>query len=77
MFEEPEPLQPGEYDAIAFDQQYLRYMQILDTDYDNYASVYSCVESAEYRDSNTGKYLTDEQAWAFATKGETKPGSYS
>jgi len=31
---------------------------------------YTCLESAEYRDKNTKKYMSDSNVWEFATKVE-------
>lgn len=30
------------FDPYVFDSQYLRYVQVLDTDYDNYFVMYAC-----------------------------------
>ena len=40
------------HDVGAFESQYLRYAQVLDTDYDNFAIVYSCQEGANYYDKS-------------------------
>ena len=29
-------------------------------------TIYTCVESAEYRNTGSQSYMTDEEAWAFA-----------
>lgn len=39
---------PAPDDFYAFDHHYLRYAQIIDTDYENYMIMYSCQEGAQY-----------------------------
>ena len=51
------------YDAHLWDSQYLRYMQVLDTDNKNYVVLYKCLETAKYTDTKTDKSLTEEEAW--------------
>ena len=51
------------YDPIAFDSQFLRYAQILDTDYLNYMVVYQCLETAHYFNKETHEKMTGEEAW--------------
>ena len=48
---------------IEFDKQYLKFNQILDTDYENYLVVYNCQESAEYKNSKSGNFLSDQQVF--------------
>ena len=44
---------------------------MVDTDYSQYMSVYSCIESAEFRIKGTeDQYIHDEEAWSFKMKGE-------
>jgi len=49
-----------------FASQYLNYLHVLESDYVQCATVYSCIESAEYRDKDSGRYLDDEEALALA-----------
>lgn len=45
---------------------YLKYMQVLDTDYTNYMVVYSCQENAEYTDdAGAVDYMADQVFSAF------------
>jgi len=45
----------GDYfDPWLWDSQYTRYMQVLDTDNEDYVVLYQCLESANYRDTKTG-----------------------
>lgn len=37
-----------EFDPIFWDSQYERYMQVLDTDNEEYIALYTCMESANY-----------------------------
>ena len=39
-------------------------MQILDSDFEKYLVVYSCIEQAYYKSKNTGKTLTSEEVWS-------------
>ena len=38
------------FDVYLFESQFLKYTQVLDTDYENYLLLYSCQESAEFLD---------------------------
>lgn len=40
-----------------FDLQFLRYGQVLDTDYDNYIILYSCQEAADFALKETPEKL--------------------
>ena len=53
----------GQFIRDILEKQYLQYYQILDTDYDNFMTVYNCQEHAEYRDKKTGQYLSDQEVW--------------
>ena len=53
----------GEFNAFTFDQQYLKYMQILDSDFENFVVMYTCIEQAFYKSKKTGKKLTDKEVW--------------
>jgi len=44
------PDDPDKFSEHKWDNMYLRYMQVLDTDYKNYMVMYSCQENAEYTD---------------------------
>ena len=39
------------FDPFLFDSQFLKYAQILDTDYENYILLYTCQETAEFTDN--------------------------
>jgi hypothetical protein len=56
-----------EYDPHLWDSQYLRYVQVLDSDSKNYLVVYKCLETAKYTDTKTGGSLSDEEAWKRST----------
>lgn len=43
-----ETSQSDVFDQVRFNQQYLHYTQILDTDYENYILLYTCKENGEY-----------------------------
>lgn len=51
-FDHADNKHPGHEDYNAFDHHYLRYAQVLDTDYSNFVIVYSCQEGAHYYDPN-------------------------
>ena len=51
-FDHADKNHPGHEDYNAFDHHYLRYAQVLDSDYDNFVIVYSCQEGAHYYDPN-------------------------
>ena len=54
-FNSGDPNDPGHHDWNAFDHHYLRYAQVLDTDYENFAILYSCQEGAHYYHPNDKK----------------------
>lgn len=59
------------FDALKFDQQFVKFFQILDTDYKNFIVTYICMESADFFENGENGEpvsLTDEQAWAKKTK---------
>jgi hypothetical protein len=49
-----------EYDPYLWDSQYLRYMQVLDSDKD-YIILYKCLETAMY--SHENRIYNDQEAW--------------
>jgi hypothetical protein len=51
------------FNEHLFDSQFKRYAQVLDTDYDNYAVIYQCFETAGYFDKETGTRIPDYEAW--------------
>jgi hypothetical protein len=55
-------------DPLVFDQQFERYMQVLDTDYDNYLVMYQCLETAHYFDLSTGYRIPEWEAHEKVTK---------
>jgi len=56
------------FKADHADKQFERYMQVLDTDYDNYLVMYQCLESAQYFDVKTGFRVSAHTAHANVTK---------
>ena len=52
-----------EFNIYKFEQQYVKYMQILDTDYKDFLVVYTCQENAEYIDERTGMDVMPEQVF--------------
>jgi len=54
---------PEFYNEHSFDAQFKRYAQVLDTDYDNFAVLYECFETAEYYNAETNERMPDYEAW--------------
>jgi len=54
------------FNEHLFDSQFKRYAQVLDTDYDNYAVIYQCFETAQYFDK-TGARIPNYEAFEHAT----------
>lgn len=48
-------------------------MHILESDYDNYMLLYSCVENMEYRDSETGRPISQ---YEMSLKANLSPVEY-
>ena len=59
------------FDPHLFDSQYLRYAQVLDTDYDNYILLYSCQEINEYFEAKTHQDIPLDKVWKLAEKNVT------
>lgn len=55
------------FDPYLFDSQFLKYAQVLDTDYENFLLLYSCQEYAEFNDDE-GYVLPQEYAWTKTDK---------
>lgn len=53
----------SKFNETKFDDQFLRFSQILDTDYTGYMVVYSCQENAEWFDDRSGLEIAPEQVW--------------
>ena len=53
----------GYFSEHVFDSQFKRYAQVLDTDYDTYAVVYQCFETAQYFDKESGTRIPNYEAW--------------
>ena len=53
------------FNEHLFDSQFKRYAQVLDTDYDNYAVIYQCFETAQYFDK-TGARIPNYEAFEHA-----------
>lgn len=53
---------------LEFEAQFERYMQVLDTDYDNYLVMYQCLETARYYDVESGYRIAEWQAHEKLTK---------
>jgi len=51
------------YDVFEWDSQFLRYSQIIDTDYKNYIVLYSCYEIAEFYHKEGAKHIKHEKVF--------------
>lgn len=58
---------PLDYDDYKFHKQFTNYMQVIDTDYDGFLSLYHCEEKEVYTNKDTGKELSYEDAWDYVT----------
>ena len=57
------------------ESQFKKFMQVLDTDYQNYMLVYTCQDSAEWTVERTGQELSHEDVWnAYMNHYESKNG---
>ena len=73
----------SKFNETKFDDQFLRFSQILDTDYTSYMVVYSCQENAEWFDDRSGLEIAPEQVWQasinqrnhYSNKNKKKPAS--
>ena len=66
---------PTSFNEHKFEAQYLKYMQVLDTDYDNYLVLYSCQENADFIDKSA-RELTPQEVWQaslYQVTDKTKP----
>jgi len=57
-----------QFDPYVFNSQFMKYVQVLDTDYDNYILLYSCQENAEFREMEGGAELSPEDVWTLSEK---------
>jgi len=54
----------SDFIAYDFDKQFMKYLQVLDTDFEEYMVIYSCQENAEFEDEK-GSKVPEEKAWGF------------
>jgi len=55
------------------EEQFLRYWEVVETDVDNYLAMYTCFESGQYRDSETGRPISMDE---LQLKGQMSPLDY-
>ena len=67
-YDENQEAEQISFDPYVFDSQYLRYVQVLDTDYDNYFVMYACQEIARIVDKESGEEITPHEAWVRSTR---------
>lgn len=56
-------LKEDNFNMRLFDSQFVKYFQILDTDYNNYLVLYYCDSAAEYKDKESGLSLNATEVW--------------
>ena len=62
---------PEKFNEYKFEKQFVKYSQILDTDYDSFALVYSCQENALWENAKTEQELEfDEVFRAYVNQAE-------
>lgn len=67
-----------EFDEYVYEQQFLRWAQVVDTDYDNYLVLWHCWEHAEYYDTAKAKTIPPSQIWKETGGGKRLPkGSHT
>jgi len=59
----PSDMQDDQFNPKLFDSQYLKYVQVLLSDFENYMVMYFCEESAEYRSKAKKRSLSAEEVW--------------
>eukprot|EP00355_Strombidium_rassoulzadegani_P000924 CAMPEP_0168615352 /NCGR_PEP_ID=MMETSP0449_2-20121227/4459_1 /TAXON_ID=1082188 /ORGANISM="Strombidium rassoulzadegani, Strain ras09" /LENGTH=165 /DNA_ID=CAMNT_0008656087 /DNA_START=155 /DNA_END=649 /DNA_ORIENTATION=+ len=57
------PEDPASFNVHKLEAQFLKYMQVLDTDYSNYLVVYTCQENTEWTETKSGRELLPEEAF--------------
>ena len=59
----PADMQDDKFNPKIFDSQYLKYAQVLLSDFENYMVVYFCEESAQYRSKSRKRSLSPQDVW--------------
>ena len=62
--EDVDPEIHHQFDPYLFDSQYLRYTQVLDTDYENFMVLYTCQETGEFWQDD--RHILPFEAWHHA-----------
>ena len=57
------PENPNMFNAHKFEDQFKKYLHVLDTDYKSYLVLYSCQEEAEWREERSGREMGHEDVW--------------
>lgn len=66
---------PAKFNEYKFEKQFIKYSQVLDTDYDNFMLAYSCQENALWEDAKSGRELDfDEVFRAYINQAEASGG---
>lgn len=52
-----------EFDLTRWRRQFLKYYQVLDTDYSHFMTVYTCTEVADYLKPGTGDRMKPQEVW--------------
>lgn len=63
---------PNEFYQDRWDNQFRKYKQLIDADFDKFLSFYSCEEAVRFKLKKSGEVLEDEEAFEYVKNKETE-----